>query len=176
MQKDLSTYSKMKSIEEITNLKEQSCNCSKCQEMCHRAVCLGTPDDILKLAESGYADKLLVTKWSVKDETNLPPIMMIQLEYDEEKSIYYVYKPGKIELAPSEVRAFEVEVNDVWVVFENTLDDLKKPAKTFGIKDASKILEKVAAAVTLWPKFAQEAGIDSQRMERIKKSHRKFSI
>ena len=57
-----------------------------------------------------------------------------------------------------------------------TLDDLKKPAKTFGIKDALKIFEKVSASVSLWPKFAEEAGVDSQRMERIKKSHRKFSI
>ena len=47
-----------------------------------------------------------------------------------------------------------------------TLDDLKKPAKTYGIKDASKIMEKVAMAVSLWSKFAEEAGLDSQRMEK----------
>jgi hypothetical protein len=49
----------------------------------------------------------------------------LELEYDAEKSIYYLYK-ANVELAPSEVRVFEVEVNDVWVVPQEKLDDLKK--------------------------------------------------
>ena len=49
----------------------------------------------------------------------------LELEYDAERSIYYIYK-SDVELAPSEIRVFEVEVNDVWMVPTNGLDDLKK--------------------------------------------------
>jgi hypothetical protein len=49
----------------------------------------------------------------------------LQLEYDAEKSIYYVYKPD-VELAPGEVQVFEIEVNDIWVVPPERLDDFKK--------------------------------------------------
>jgi hypothetical protein len=49
----------------------------------------------------------------------------LELEYDSEKSIYYVYRQ-QVELAPSEIRVFEVEVNDIWIIPENTLDDLRK--------------------------------------------------
>lgn len=57
-----------------------------------------------------------------------------------------------------------------------TLEDLKKPAALYHIKDASKIMERVAAAVSRWPEFAKEAGIDSGRQERIGKTHRKFPV
>ena len=49
----------------------------------------------------------------------------LELEYDAEKSIYYVYK-ANVELSPSEIHIFEVEVNDVWIVPGARLDDLKK--------------------------------------------------
>jgi hypothetical protein len=49
----------------------------------------------------------------------------LELEYDPEKSIYYVYNPS-LELAPAEVRVFEVEVQDVWLIPQKKLDDLKK--------------------------------------------------
>ncbi|MDD5194400.1 MAG: hypothetical protein PHQ96_01830, partial [Candidatus Omnitrophica bacterium] len=48
----------------------------------------------------------------------------LALEYDQEKSIYYVYKPG-LALAPAEVRVFNVEVEDVWIVPDKQLSDLK---------------------------------------------------
>jgi len=47
----------------------------------------------------------------------------LDLEYDESKGIYYAYR-GEVELAPSEVRAFEVEVRDVWLIPERQLNDL----------------------------------------------------
>jgi hypothetical protein len=57
-----------------------------------------------------------------KDITDLGGL---ELEYDSEKSIYYVYKQN-LELAPSEVRAFEVEVSDVWITPEKELEELKR--------------------------------------------------
>jgi hypothetical protein len=48
----------------------------------------------------------------------------LEIEYDSAKSIYYVYK-NDVELAPGEIRAFEVEVEDIWNVPKNTVDDLR---------------------------------------------------
>ncbi|MBP7216817.1 MAG: hypothetical protein KBA46_06000, partial [Candidatus Omnitrophica bacterium] len=53
----------------------------------------------------------------------------LDLEYDAEKSIYYVYKPA-IELQPTEVRVFEVEVNDVWVIPDQILNELRDHTET----------------------------------------------
>jgi len=43
--------------------KPMSCTCAKCQSQCHTP-CLGTPEDILKLIEAGYADRLAPTVWA----------------------------------------------------------------------------------------------------------------
>lgn len=39
------------------------CKCSQCKEQCHTP-CLGTPEDIEKIIDAGYADKLEITHWA----------------------------------------------------------------------------------------------------------------
>jgi hypothetical protein len=48
----------------------------------------------------------------------------LDLEFDEDRSIYYVYKDN-VELAPKETRVFQVSVRDVWFVPQPELDGLK---------------------------------------------------
>ncbi|MFA5356752.1 MAG: hypothetical protein WC301_05035 [Candidatus Omnitrophota bacterium] len=50
---------------------------------------------------------------------------ILDLEYDAARSIYYAYRP-RLELAPSEIRVFEIEVEDVWLIPERQLESLKK--------------------------------------------------
>ncbi len=57
----------------------------------------------------------------------------LDLEYDSEKSIHYVYKP-ELELAPGEMRVFEVEVEDIWVVPQNKISDLKSRVEQIVLK------------------------------------------
>lgn len=45
-----------------TGRKPCQCKCKLCQEQCHQP-CLGTPQDILRLIDAGYADRLAVTEW-----------------------------------------------------------------------------------------------------------------
>jgi len=56
---------------------------------------------------------------------NIADLGGLELDYDSAKSIYYLYKPD-LELAPAEVRIFEVEVEDIWMVPEHKLADLRK--------------------------------------------------
>ena len=48
----------------------------------------------------------------------------LDIEYDHDRSIYYVYKKA-VELAPSEIRSFQVEVEDIWFIAKDKLSDLR---------------------------------------------------
>lgn len=47
-----------------TGRKPCQCKCSLCKEQCHTP-CLGTPEDIEKIIDAGYGDKLEITYWAV---------------------------------------------------------------------------------------------------------------
>jgi len=49
----------------------------------------------------------------------------LELEYDAEKAIYFVYK-NDLELRPSQVNVFEVEVEDIWMIHDAKIAELKK--------------------------------------------------
>lgn len=66
-------------ISRQTGMKPSQCRCERCQQQCHTP-CLGTPNDILKLIESGYKDRLEPTIWDagmVMGATD-HPIWMVQ--------------------------------------------------------------------------------------------------
>jgi hypothetical protein len=47
----------------------------------------------------------------------------LEIEYDTAKELYYVYRE-KVELAPTEVRSFDVEIKDVWIVPNDKLEQI----------------------------------------------------
>ena len=49
----------------------------------------------------------------------------LDVEFDEDRGIYYVTNKTKIELAPKETRVFEVVVKDLWFVAERKINDLR---------------------------------------------------
>jgi preprotein translocase subunit YajC len=53
----------------------------------------------------------------------------LDLEYDSDKSRYYVYK-DEVELKPTEIKVFKVEVQDVWVINKDELDDIRQRVET----------------------------------------------
>lgn len=53
----------------------------------------------------------------------------LDLEYDTEKSMYYVYKTS-VTLIPKEIRTYEVEIRDIWIVGEDELSMFEKRAKS----------------------------------------------
>ena len=78
----------------ITN----ACSCTTCQNMC-KTPCLGTPDDILKLIEAGYADRLAPTEWAygLLVGTHTTTIMMMQPKLASNGYCTF-YKDGLCEL------------------------------------------------------------------------------
>ncbi len=51
-----------KRIVRKTGRKPIACKCEQCKNQC-RTPCLGTPEDILKLIEAGYVERLKPTMW-----------------------------------------------------------------------------------------------------------------
>jgi hypothetical protein len=51
----------------------------------------------------------------------------LNLEFDSHSSSFYVYREGML-LKPGELRVFEVEVQDVWLIPQQQIDDLKQRA------------------------------------------------
>lgn len=47
-----------------TGRKPVQCKCQECKKQC-KTPCLGTPEDILRLINAGYKDKLYPTEWCV---------------------------------------------------------------------------------------------------------------
>lgn len=60
-------------------LKDHSCTCKKCKDMCKKTPCLGTPEDILRIAKAGFADKLSPTQWlaGMVVGTHSAPVAMV---------------------------------------------------------------------------------------------------
>lgn len=67
-------------IMRVTGRRPTNCTCQVCRSYC-RTPCLGTPDDILRLLEAGYAAKLTLTYWAVGMLLGVTqtPIAMVQL-------------------------------------------------------------------------------------------------
>ncbi|MFH0838748.1 MAG: Ser-Thr-rich GPI-anchored membrane family protein [Candidatus Omnitrophota bacterium] len=82
---------------------------------------------IVTMNPSKVKEQLVNVKQYLPKEVNNKNIMDLgglDLEYDTDKSLYYVYK-NNVKLTPGEIRIFEVEVEDVWFVREGEVSDLK---------------------------------------------------
>ncbi len=79
-----------KKIMSNTGRYQTECQCQKCKDQC-RTPCLGTPDDILRLIEKGYADRLSISYWAVGMVIGkLPaPIPMVQAKQTENGCAFF---------------------------------------------------------------------------------------
>lgn len=70
-------------IMRVTGRRPSSCDCPRCRKQC-KTPCLGTPQDIMRLMEAGYADYLRPTYWCVAmlyEKMSLPiPMVQIRVE------------------------------------------------------------------------------------------------
>ena len=73
--------SPLQRIMQKTGRKPTECKCQLCKRQCHTP-CLGTPQDILRLIDAGYADRLAPTVWAagVLMGVVAQPVPLIQAE------------------------------------------------------------------------------------------------
>ncbi len=97
------------------------------------------------LAEMAYGDKVVLrltaghkinAVQTVSIRANLPPRVStndvfvpsgLELGYDIKTDRYFVF--GEVELGPKEIRTFDVEINDIWIVNVEELEALKEHAQ-----------------------------------------------
>lgn len=84
-------------IEVRTKRKPTQCNCERCKSMCHTP-CLGTPQDILRLIEAGYADKVAYSEWAVGILLGFTPYVIPMVQIEEKNGWCVFYHDGKCEL------------------------------------------------------------------------------
>ncbi len=81
-----------------TGRKPSQCKCKLCQEQCHQP-CLGTPQDIERLIDAGFADRLAATQWVAGMIMGCcpGPVTMVQAR-QEENGWCTFFKDGLCEL------------------------------------------------------------------------------
>lgn len=84
-------------IETRTKRKPTQCNCERCKSMCHTP-CLGTPQDILRLIEAGYADKVAYSEWAVGIILGFTPYVIPMVQIEEKNGWCVFYHDGRCEL------------------------------------------------------------------------------
>ncbi len=108
----------------------------------------------------------------------------LELEYDSEKAIYYVYK-NDMELQPNQVSVFEVEVEDIWMIPDAQIAELKKQtdevlaifANTDSYAKAKEVTDTIYPVIEEMPKAQaddavsreQHIGIYRQNIQNIKR-------
>lgn len=83
-----------------TGRKPVSCKCELCKNQCRSNPCLGTPQDIEKIIDAGYADRIFLTDWAagiMMGVTN-EVIEMYQPEYDDNKKSCTFFNNGLCDL------------------------------------------------------------------------------
>ena len=103
-----------------TGRKPVECKCQDCKTQCHTP-CLGTPDDIMKLIDAGYIDKLAVTGWSVglilgRIDHTIPMVQPLKLD----TGFCVFYKDGLCELHSSGLKPTEGKLSHHSIKAENT--------------------------------------------------------
>src|ERR1700722_14752638 len=72
-------------ISKMSGCKPNACSCNKCSDMCRRQVCIGTPNDMLTVANNGFSEYLVSSLWLVGLQIGIPPMEMVQIKFDTKK-------------------------------------------------------------------------------------------
>ncbi|MBI3602550.1 MAG: hypothetical protein HY209_06650, partial [Candidatus Omnitrophica bacterium] len=86
----------------------------------------------------------------------------LDVEYDSEKNRYYVYK-NEVELKPTEIKVFKVEVEDIWLVNKAELDENKQRVDIILSKlgDTEYYTRAKEIANTIYPRLETIAALQS---------------
>ena len=122
-----------------TGRKPVQCKCRLCKQQCHTP-CLGTPQDILKLIESGYKDRLAPTEWLVGMIMGVidMPVPMIQAKQEGDWCTFY--KDGLCELHDAGLKPTEGRLSHHSIRLDNF-----KPSKSIAWNVAKEWLNDVIA-------------------------------
>jgi hypothetical protein len=106
-------------IAEVTGRAPSECSCTTCQFQCKRTPCLGTPQDIERLLDAGYGDRLSATIWAAGMMMGIVnfPLPMIQAKREEGGCTFF--KDGLCELHDKGLKPTEGRLSHHSITEEN---------------------------------------------------------
>lgn len=92
----------------MNDYKENECSCSICQSMC-KTPCIGTPEEMKKLKEAGYENRLSNSIWAYGKlvGTHENTVEIIAPMYDHNKNACTFFNEGKCELHELNLKPME---------------------------------------------------------------------
>lgn len=86
-------------ISRKTGKKQTNCKCQLCKSQC-RHPCLGTPEDIAKLINTGYSNRLMIINWAGAQDLGVynKDVAMVTPKLDKEKGACTFFTDGLCEL------------------------------------------------------------------------------
>lgn len=81
-----------------TGRKPIQCKCQACKSQCKVAPCLGTPEDIEKIIDAGYIDRIKATDWATGIVIGIHPNVIEMYQADQEPQGCTFFKDGLCEL------------------------------------------------------------------------------
>ena len=127
------------------------CACSKCQNMCKTASCLGTPSDMLALIKAGFIDRLVKVDWAGLVHVGIPIVEdVIMPLFDQEKgSCTFFTAEGKCELHDLGLKPLEGKLADCkrTVIPANKIPPAIMVAYSWKNKFNKQTINKVEAAL-----------------------------
>lgn len=94
------TETTLQRIARKTGKKPTECGCTMCQQQC-QTPCVGTPEDMFKIIEAGYSDRLIMKPW-IAGAILLPkdhkPVLMLQSKMNPETKHCTFFQACKCEL------------------------------------------------------------------------------
>lgn len=82
------------------------CSCDNCKDMCRRCPCFPTPDDVVRLIQAGYMDKLIIT-FHPDEKSNDYPIPLVAPKEKEKGGCVFHNKEGLCDLHESGLKPTE---------------------------------------------------------------------
>lgn len=101
-----------------TGKKPIECKCKACKRQC-QSICLGTPEDIERIIDAGYKERLVGTEWCVAMIMGVYPlpISMIQAKQTEQGCTFF--KDGLCELHSKGLKPTEGKLSHHTTTLEN---------------------------------------------------------
>lgn len=107
-----------------TGRKPCECKCAICKQQCHTP-CLGTPQDIERLIDSGYVEKLELTFWMVGMMMGVIGFPVPMLQARKENGYCIFFHDGLCELHDKGLKPTEGRLS-----YHSTKTDNFKPSKS----------------------------------------------
>lgn len=128
----------LEKISRKTGRKLIECKCQLCKQQCKVSCCIGTPQDILKLINAGFRDRLSFTDWAagIMMGVTKDVVPMVQADYDSDKGSCTFFNNGLCELHDAGLKPTEGKLSH-----HSTRLDNFDPKKSLGWHVAKEWLE-----------------------------------